>query len=33
MKNTVLFSSIFVLQVSSDTLFSNFILYIDKIKG
>ena len=33
MKNTVLFNSIFVSQVSEDTLFSNFILKIDKIKG
>ena len=30
MKNTVLFSSIFVGQVSLDTLFSNFILYMKK---
>ena len=33
MKNTVLFNSIFVSQVSEDTLFFNFILNIDKIKG
>ena len=32
MKNTVLFKSIFVEEVSVDTLFSNFILYF-KIKG